>query len=250
MGCEGLLSKPWGLRSEATLREFLFERGNQWFRTMRQDSEKWTAEVWVEVYGFTPQKGEGWASRKDSLHVGKFRGDHDPRDGFHPGNCQNPREQRIIEFILPILSPEKPKRLNITMANTLFGAISGVSPVNWGRLIQEYAEKSIPHIGRKPSFLSPYILHLYQHYSYINEAEEVVLTIMEDEVVYKLGPDVEETEPGMEKSFRNPAIHEPPHSSLFRIPEGQPPHNHAMMQVPATHNPGERSTCPILSFRQ
>ena len=31
MGCEGLLSKPWSLRSEATLREFLFERGNQWF---------------------------------------------------------------------------------------------------------------------------------------------------------------------------------------------------------------------------
>ena len=31
MGCKGLLSKPWSLRSEATLREFLFERGNQWF---------------------------------------------------------------------------------------------------------------------------------------------------------------------------------------------------------------------------
>ena len=45
MGCEGILSKPWGLRSEATLREFLFERGNQWFWTIRQDPEKWTTEV-------------------------------------------------------------------------------------------------------------------------------------------------------------------------------------------------------------
>jgi hypothetical protein len=45
MGCEGLLTKPWNLRSNATLREFLFKRGNQWFKTMRQDSEKWTAEV-------------------------------------------------------------------------------------------------------------------------------------------------------------------------------------------------------------
>ena len=35
MGYEGLLSKPWSLRSEATLEEILFERGNQWFRTMR-----------------------------------------------------------------------------------------------------------------------------------------------------------------------------------------------------------------------
>ena len=82
------------------------------------------------------------------------------------------------------------------MANTLFGAISGVQPVNWGRLIQEYVEKSIPHIGRKPSFLSPYILHLYQHYGCINKLEEDTLTVAEDEVVYKLGLDAEATEPG------------------------------------------------------
>jgi hypothetical protein len=29
MGCEGFLNKPWNSRNEATLREFLFERGNQ-----------------------------------------------------------------------------------------------------------------------------------------------------------------------------------------------------------------------------
>ena len=53
----------------------------------------------------------------------------------------------MIEFILPILSMEIPKRLNITMANTLFGAMSGVRPVNWGKLIHEYVEKSLPHMG-------------------------------------------------------------------------------------------------------
>jgi hypothetical protein len=84
MGCEGLLAKPWNLRSEATWREFMFERGNQWFRTIRQDPEKWTAEVSVEVYGFPPRKGEGWASHKDSLYVRKFRGEHDPRKATAP----------------------------------------------------------------------------------------------------------------------------------------------------------------------
>ena len=74
------------------------------------------------------------------------------------------------------------------MANTLFGAMSGVRPVNWGRLIQEFLEKSLLHIGRKPSYLSPYILHLYQHHGCVNEAEEDMLMIAEDEVVYKLGP--------------------------------------------------------------
>ena len=40
--------------------------------------------------------------------------------------------------------------------------MSGDRPVNWARLIQEYVEKSLPYIGQIPSFLSPYILHLYQ----------------------------------------------------------------------------------------
>jgi hypothetical protein len=78
--------------------------------------------------------------------------------------------------------------------------MSGVRPVNWGRLIKEYVEKNIPHIGRKPSFLSPYILHLYQQYVCINEAEEDALMIAEDEVAYKLGPEVELTNAGSEVS--------------------------------------------------
>jgi hypothetical protein len=169
------------------------------------------------VYGFAPRKGEGWANRKDKFYVGKFRGDHNPKDGFHPGNCRNHKKQRVIEFILPILSPEKPKQLNITMANTMFGAMSGVRPVNWGRLILEYVEKYIPHIGRKPSFLSPYILHLYQHYRCINKAEEDALTIAEDEVAYKLGPEVELTESGSEESSEDHVAPEPPLSDPIPI---------------------------------
>ena len=129
MGCEGLLAKPWNLRSKAILREFLSERGNQWERTMRQVLEQWIAEVWVDVYGFAPRRGEGWANQKDTYFVRKFRMEHDPKDGFHPGDCRNPRECRVIEFLLPILYPEKPKRLSIMMANIIFGALSGTRPV-------------------------------------------------------------------------------------------------------------------------
>ena len=86
------------------------------------------------------------------------------------------------------------------MANTMFGAMSGVRPINWARLIQEYVEKSLPHIGRKPCLLSPYMLHLYQHQGCVNEAEEDRLTIAEDKVMYKLGPELVMAETGTEDS--------------------------------------------------
>ena len=92
---------------------------------------------------------------------------------------------------MPILNPEKPKRISFTMANTLFGAMSGSRPVNWGLLIHEIVAKALPNIGKKPSFLSPFIFHLYHQYDLLVSDE---LTIAAEEVAYKLQPKAGETE--------------------------------------------------------
>ena len=167
MGCEGLLAQPWDVQDADVLREFKFEKGNQWLHTKRRDPESWDPDTWARVYGFPRGVGAGLAGRKDGLCAGKFRGELDPKEGLHPANCRNPRERRVLEFLMPILYPEKPKRISLTMANTLFGALSGVRPVNWGLLIHEVVGRAIPNIGQKPSYLSPFILHLFKHYECI-----------------------------------------------------------------------------------
>ena len=52
-------------------------------------------------------------------------------------------------------NPEKPKRITLTMANTMFGAFSGVRPVNWGLIIHEIVTWAIPYIGRNPLISPP-----------------------------------------------------------------------------------------------
>src|SRR6202048_1494100 len=69
----------------------------------------------------------------------------------------------------------------LTMANTLFGAMSRVRPLNWGLIIHEVVGRALPNVGHKPSFLSPFILHLYQHFDCITAEEEDMLTIAADE---------------------------------------------------------------------
>ena len=49
--------------------------------------------------------------------------------------------------------------------------------MNWGLFIQELVARAIPYIGRKPSYLSPFILHLYQHYGCTTREEDDLLTI-------------------------------------------------------------------------
>jgi hypothetical protein len=214
MGCEGLLGQPWNVQEDNVLREFKFARGNQWEGTKRRDPENWTPDTWARVYGFQRGGGEGWAGRKDGLFAGKFRGDVDPKEGLHPTNCRNPREKRMLEFLMPILNPGKPKRISLTMANTLFGALSGVRPVNWGLLIHETVAWAISNIGRKPSYLSTFLLHLYQRYECITADEEDLLNIAANEVTYKIRPTVPDS-----STSNDPANPEAPPSS----PRSPPP---------------------------
>ena len=236
MGCEGLLAKPWNLRSKDTLREFKYERWNQCVDTKRRDPDSWTPDVWNRVYGFSRGILEGWAGCRDGLFAGKLRGDADPKEGFHPGNCWNQRERRVLEFLLPILNPDKPKRISLTMANTMFGAMSEIRPVNWGLIIHEVVGRALPQIGRKPSFLSPFILHLCQHYDLLTAEEQDLLTIATDEVTYKLHPEAGETEttsdpivpevppfsPGSPPPLPQPASPHPPSPPPFSHPEAGP----------------------------
>ena len=100
----------------------------------------------------------------------------------------------MLEFLLPILNPDKRKRISLTVANTMFGAMFGSRPVNWGLFIHEVVAKALPNIGKKPSFLSPFIFPHYQQYDLLLPDEEDELTIATDEVTYKLQPEAGEKE--------------------------------------------------------
>ena len=56
MGCEGLLKKPWALKSKAMAQKFLQLCSNQWKRTIRQLPDKWTVDGWAEVYSFRKEE--------------------------------------------------------------------------------------------------------------------------------------------------------------------------------------------------
>ena len=63
------------------------------------------------------------------------------------------------------------------MANTMFGALFEVRPVNWGLLIHETVARAIPYTGRKPSYLSAFIMHLYTYYGCTTIEEDDMLLV-------------------------------------------------------------------------
>ena len=129
IGCAGLLERPWNIKNKEFIQQFVMireqkiERSNIFDTTIRDRPEEWTAGVWREVYDFLPGGG-GMANWTDQYIEGKFRHDADPKDGFPVRECRDARERRVLEFLDPIVHPDKPTRVTRTLGNTIFGAFS------------------------------------------------------------------------------------------------------------------------------
>ena len=141
--------------------ELLGDKDNCWHGTVRQAPEKWTAKEWRKVYGFG-RGGEGMASQMDRFIDGMFSGHVNPKDGYAVVDCKDPRVKRVLEFLVPLLYPEKPTRVTITVGNTIFGALSGERPVDWGIVVKDLVQRLLSGMGKsKATPICLYVFHLY-----------------------------------------------------------------------------------------
>ena len=129
--------------------------------------------------------------------------------------------------MMPILNPEKPKRVTLTVANTLFGALSGVRPVDWGVIIHEIVARGISQIGKKPFYVSPFIMNLYEFHHCTTVDEDDKLLSGREEILYKLQPAPHEDNPE-----NDPPIPDAPPSS-----PGSPPESFRRTGSPAPPSP-------------
>ena len=131
MGCKGFLLQPWTLKSREMVQEFLQPHSNEWEGTIQRLPEKRTIDSWADVYDFR-KDGRMVAGRTDRWINGKFRSPINSKDRHSVEDCVDPRERRILEFVVPIIYPEKPKQVTKIVGNTILGSLSGEYLVNWG----------------------------------------------------------------------------------------------------------------------
>ena len=89
----------------------------------------------------------------------------------------DPRERRLLEFIVPIMHPNKPTRVTRTIGNTIFGALSGDRPVDWGKVFCELVQQLVGGAGKaKPTPICPFMYHLYECKGLLTKEEETDYT--------------------------------------------------------------------------
>ena len=103
------------------------------------------------------------ANRTDKYVEGKFLHEVDPKDGYSIRECRDARERRLLEFVVPIVHPDKPTRVTRTLGNTIFGAISGEKSVDWAVIFMELINQLVGGAGKtKPIPICPFFYNLYE----------------------------------------------------------------------------------------
>ena len=182
IGCIGLLSKPWAVKDERMVRELTKGAPNQYEGTVRAWPETWGAERWREAYKFGTG-GEGFASRTNKFIGGKFQNAANPKDKFAIANYEDSRAKRVLEFLIPILYPEKPTWMTVTVGNTIFGTLLGEWKVDWGVVLQAVVAKLVEGARKlKATSIGPYLFHLYRGQELLSGEEIGNITLQDVDI--------------------------------------------------------------------
>ena len=130
------------------------------------------------------------ANRTDQYVESKFRSEADPKDGFPVRECRDPRECRLLEFLVPIMHPDKPTQITRMIGNTIFGAISGERPVDWAIIFMELVNRLVGRAGKtKPTPICSFLYHLYESKGLLTQNEETDYTAAQELNRYRITPD-------------------------------------------------------------
>ena len=159
------------------VRELVQGAPNQFDLTVRGKPERWTALAWREMYGFKPE-GYGWASRTDKYIVGQFSKSVNPKDGYAVSDYEDFCAKYVLEFLILMLYPEKPTRVTIMVGNTIFGALLGNQPVDWGLLIYDVVARMVRLVSKcKPTMVCPFMFYLYKERQVLWSSELATYTL-------------------------------------------------------------------------
>jgi hypothetical protein len=196
MGCSGLLEKPWDFKHDQIVRELLDGVSNEFKHSIRASPIRWTEECWREVYNFS-KGGGGMAGRKDEYVKDCFRALPSPKDGYAIEDCTDVRHRHVLAFLVPILYPEKPNRVTVTLGNMIFGALNGGRKVNWARIITNLVVQLVARVRKsRASPICPFLYHLYERKELLWVEEEKSWKIQEAMMKYGKSGSLDEDRSG------------------------------------------------------
>ncbi|CAM6099454.1 unnamed protein product [Calypogeia fissa] len=172
MGCGPLLDLTWGYQSEDIVREVANNSPpSQFPDSIRAIPGKWTVTLIAEALGLN-SSGEGLLAKAENLTKPYFAGEIDAKEGWRLSQCSDPKFQAVLSFLIPILSPQKPRRVTVRVGSTIVAAYTGLKVIFWPKILEDVIALQARSLHLKtPTSLSCYLAHLYAHQNVLTKEE-------------------------------------------------------------------------------
>ena len=85
--------------------------------------------AWSKAYSFGTE-GKGLCARNKDFTQGKFHHPVHSKDGYLTEDYKDPRARRVLEFLIPILLPDKGARVTVGVASTILGCFENKRAVD------------------------------------------------------------------------------------------------------------------------
>ena len=158
------------------------------------------------------------SNRMEGHHEGRFMHPVDPKDGYSVGDYRNDRQRRLLEFLVPIVHPDKPIQVTIMIGKTIFGALDGGREVDWGVVFRDMAERLAKGIGKsKPTPICLFLFHLYEGQGLLTADEELDYRTAKEMAGYRITPDPD-SRPGTDEDELVPTLAPSPRPGPLRTP--------------------------------
>ena len=172
--------------------------------TVRDRPQLWTVDLWRQTYRF-PRGGSGLSNRTEGHHEGRFMHQVDPKDGYSVSDYRVDRHRRLLEFMIPIVHPDKLTRVTITIGNTIFGALNGGREVDWEVVFRDMVQRLAKGVGKpKPTPICPFLFHLYEGQGLLTADEDLDYQTTKEMAGYRITPDPD-SQPGLDEDEPTPA---------------------------------------------
>lgn len=80
----------------------------------------------------------------------------------------------MLEFLLPILYPEKPIWMTVVIGNTIFGALSEEQKIDWAKIIFGMIHHLVSNVGKsRGTPICLFLFHLYKKQGLLTSNEAI-----------------------------------------------------------------------------
>jgi hypothetical protein len=142
IGCGKLWDLPWRYSDDFMVNEVALQQLVMWPDTIRGRSEKWTSKLLAQKWGLSLE-GKDLPARKVNLAEKYFEGRPSGGDGWKLTDCRHQEFREVLEFLIPLLNPNKPKRVTVGVASAVVDCLINNEKYSQARIFEERIKNQV-----------------------------------------------------------------------------------------------------------